>query len=160
MARPSLFERVRDLKHWLPHSLAVLSLSFLLATPAWSQSADHRYLAEIELHSEAELVEVLQRTRQLAEAGQLRPGSGHPVRFVLHGPEVTILLVENYPQHSATVDLARDLSGRGLVDIKVCETWMGREHISAEQLPPFVGTVPYAPTEIQRLLDEEQYVYF
>ncbi len=36
----------------------------------------------------------------------------------------------------------------------MCETWMAANGIDQADLPPFVDTVPYAPEEIRRLLDE------
>jgi len=70
------------------------------------------------------------------------------------------LLRENYASHRATVDLAAKLSAFGIIELKVCETWMGGNRVSASQLPPFIGTVPYGPTERRRLIEEQGYVYF
>ena len=119
-----------------------------------------RYLVEIELHTEAELRDALGRADQLFSEGRLEQGTATPVRFVLHGPEVNVLLRQNYIAHKQTVDLAARLSALGLVDMKVCETWMSRNNVSASDLPPFVGTVPYAPREKRRLMREEDYSYF
>jgi len=130
------------------------------ATMSQAVSQQPRYLAEIELHTEAELLQLLERAQQLSDEGVIQADSAYPVRFVLHGPEVRVLLSENYDQHRQTVDLARELSRRGLVDVRVCETWMGSQRITGDQLPPFIGTVPYGPGEERRLLREEEYVYF
>jgi intracellular sulfur oxidation DsrE/DsrF family protein len=90
-----------------------------------------RYLAEIELHTEAELLQLLERAQQLSDEGVIQADSAY-----------------------------RELSRRGLVDVRVCETWMGSQRITGDQLPPFIGTVPYGPGEERRLLREEEYVYF
>ncbi len=92
--------------------------------------------------------------------GQLTLGSQMPVAFVLHGPEVRVLLRQNYMMYKATVDLAASLSALGVVDIKACETWMGGNQIMVEELQSFVGTVPYGPGEVNRLVKEEDYLYF
>lgn len=158
---PSLFRHVysslsRPGLHCLFHVILLLSAGFISAQAQESP----RYLAEIELHTEAELLEALQRSEQLLDEGVLGRHSESPVRFVLHGPEVRILLLQNYSQYKSTVDLAARLSAFGVVDIKVCETWMGGNRVNPEELPPFVGTVPYGPSEERRLRNEEGYIYF
>lgn len=138
--------------------LLVVSLS---APVSRAEAPDERrYLAEIELHTEAELLAALQRSQALFDAGELKLHSDQPVRLVLHGPEVFALLLQNYQQHKQTVDLAARLSAFGIVDVKVCETWMRGVKVNPEELPPFIGTVPYAPAEEKRLLDEEGYIWF
>ena len=39
-------------------------------------------------------------------------------------------------------------------------TWRGEEGLDENQLPPFVSTVPYGPSEERRLLEQEHYIYF
>jgi intracellular sulfur oxidation DsrE/DsrF family protein len=136
-------------------------LANLTSLPARADtSAEERYLVEIELHTEAELFAALQRSEELFNAGVLKVHSDHPVRFVLHGPEVWVLLLQNYQQHKKTVDLAAQLSAFGVVDLKVCETWMRGAKVNPEELPPFIGTVSYGPAEEKRLQDEEGYIWF
>jgi intracellular sulfur oxidation DsrE/DsrF family protein len=131
------------------------------AGTVWAQAEEEpRYLAEIELHTEEELLRALRRSEQLLDDGILSRHSPSPVRFVLHGPEAEILLLQNYPRYKDTVDLAARLSAFGVVDLKICETWMGGHRVNPEELPPFVGTVPYGPTEVRRLMKEEGYIYF
>jgi len=38
--------------------------------------------------------------------------------------------------------------------VQVCETWMRDNAVSADQLPPFVSTVPYGPAVEQQLLEQ------
>lgn len=123
-------------------------------------AAAPRYLADIELHTEAELLELLERAEALVEQGTLEPGSGEPVRFVLHGPEALSLINDNYAQHKTVVDLAARLTELDIVDIRVCETWMGGNGVMQSQLPHFVGTVRFGPAEERRLLQQDDYVYF
>jgi intracellular sulfur oxidation DsrE/DsrF family protein len=128
---------------------------------AWGQAGESpHYLVEIELHTEAELLDALRRSEQLLDEGTLSRHSPYPVRFVLHGPEAKILLLQNYARYKNTVDLAARLSAFGVVDLKVCETWMGGNRVNPEELPPFVGTVPYGPAEVRRLRKEQGYIYF
>lgn len=123
-------------------------------------SEGQQYLAEIELHTAEEFRSVLLRADQLLIEGALPLNSPVPVTFVLHGPEVRILLRQNYLKNKATVDLAARLSALGVVDIKACETWMGGASVKVEDLQPFVDTVPYGPSEINRLVKEQNYLYF
>ena len=131
-----------------------------VSTALAQSEAQPRYLIDIELHTEEELLQALKRSELLLNQGILSRQSPSPVRFVLHGPEVKILLLQNYPRYKDTVDLAARLSAFGVVDLKVCETWLGSNHVNPEELPPFVGTVRYAPSEIRRLMEEEDYIYF
>ncbi|MEH6569418.1 MAG: acyl-CoA transferase [Halioglobus sp.] len=144
----------------------VAVLGVLLCASVSAQETDQvylegqQYLAEIELHTAEEFRSVLVRADQLLIEGALPLDSPVPVTFVLHGPEVRILLRQNYLNNKATVDLAARLSALGVVDIKACETWMGGASVKVEDLQPFVDTVPYGPSEINRLVKERNYLYF
>lgn len=136
------------------------SLSFAQPLGVEESAPNPAYLAQIEVHTVAELHGVLARADKLFADGDLQAGSDLPVAFVLHGPEAKALLRNNYQQNKATVDLAARLSAFQVVDIKVCETWMKGQKIDATLLPPFIGTVPYAPDAIKRLMEKQGYVYF
>ena len=141
----------------------LLSYALLLGAVVNTQaqtSTEPRYLVAIELHTQAELMQALRRSEQLLNEGILSQHSPSPVQFVLHGPEARILLLENYSRYKETVDLAARLSAFGVVDLKVCETWMGGNRVDVEQLPAFVGTVPYGPAEKRRLMEDQEYIYF
>lgn len=118
------------------------------------------YVAAIELHTTAELHAVLERADRLLAQGLALQSDPATVTFVLHGPEVTSLLRQNYLKNKATVDLAARLSALGVVKIKACKTWMGGNAVAEEDLQPFVGTVEYGPEEIRRLVEQEDYLYF
>lgn len=118
------------------------------------------YVAAIELHTTAELQSVLQRADQLLLDGVALQSDPATVTFILHGPEVRSLLRQNYRQNKSMVDLAARLSALGVVEIMACDTWMGGNSVAAEDLQPFVGTVSYGPSEIRRLVEEEDYLYF
>ncbi len=117
------------------------------------------YLARLHTSSPAELEAALVRAEELffgAGAG----GEFEPVAFVLHGPEVAVFFKDNYRQYKRIVDLAARLSAFEVLEIKVCETRMGVLGRNRSVLQPFVDTVPFGPREIDRLLDDERYVYF
>ena len=143
--------------------LAVVSLLLAVAWPASAQTteaAGQRYLAEIEVHTADEMLSILQRTEDLLQQGAI-PLDGDPrVAFVLHGPEVYVLLRQNYFDNKEVVDRAASLSALGVVEIMACETWMGSKGIDPDELQPFVATVPYGPAEERRLVKEENYLRF
>jgi hypothetical protein len=118
----------------------------------------HRYLARIEVHTAAELSGILERTDELFNDQQL--DNADPIVFVLHGAEGRVFLRQSYGDNKALVDLAARLSALRVVDIRVCQTWMGGYNIDASQLQPFVDTVPFGPAEVQRLRRDENYSYF
>jgi intracellular sulfur oxidation DsrE/DsrF family protein len=141
--------------------LRVIALmGLLLCWPAVAQEDHPRHIAEIELHTADEFYRLLLRAEQLLSSGALAFNDPAPVTFVLHGPEVRILLRQNYLENKVAVDLAASLSALGVVDIKACETWIGGDGIAVEDLQPFVGTVAYGLAEINRLVEEENYLSF
>jgi intracellular sulfur oxidation DsrE/DsrF family protein len=146
------------------HSWAKLAL-FCLVLPMFfsmsgqiSAQAEVKYLANIELHTIDELSDVLDRTEALYDKGALAQDT--PVALVLHGFEARAFLRQDYEQNKPVVNLAARLSALGAVDIQVCQIWMGSEGLDAAQLQPFVGLVPNGPSEIQRLVKQEKYIYF
>ena len=136
---------------WLP------SMSFA-EEPEQSRVAGG-YLARIANNSPEEVASALKRAEELYFLGELPPDTG-PIALVLHGPEVEIFFKDKYEQYKDTVDLAARLSAFGVVDVRVCLTQtgiMGREPSSVH---PFIGTVAFGPTEIKRLLGQQNYIYF
>jgi len=77
-----------------------------------------------------------------------------PVVVVLHGSEALAFTRQGNAAQSPLVDRAARLKAYDLIDLRMCETWMAANGIDKTDLPPFVDTVPYAPEEIRRLLDE------
>lgn len=142
--------------------LQCLLMALVLVTAVSAEEelqSPQRLLADIELHTAQELYDALSRVQQLVSQGAVPLASSTPVAFVLHGPEVRTLLRENYGDYRELVNLAARLSGLGVVDIKACETWMGGNSVDPSGLHSFVDTVPYAPAEKRRLLQQD-YVYF
>ncbi len=152
---------------------ALITCLCFAASPLLAQSIDTRgviypvqnsetprRLAEIRLHSVDELTELLHRAEQWFDSEDYSLWPASPVTFLLHGNEGKVFLRENYRQHKTLVDLAARLSALNVVDIKVCETWMGEERLDPTTLLPFVSTVPSGVTEVERLLRDEAYIYF
>jgi intracellular sulfur oxidation DsrE/DsrF family protein len=157
VAPPSLSSRTLHL-FTLPRVFTLLGI--LLCWPALAQEDQPRYLAEIELQTAEEFYSVLLRAEQLLANGALALNEPVPVTFVIHGPGVRVLLRQNYLSNKPTVDLAASLSALGVIEIKACETWADGDGISADELQPFVDTVPDGVREVDRLIEEENYLYF
>ena len=110
-----------------------------------------RYVAQIQLHTAAELFLLLKRSESLFNDGNYLREGATPIQFVLHGPEARAFLLSNYDANRELVDLAAKLSAFQVVEVRVCKVWMGGESIDESELPPFVGTVSYGPDEKMRL---------
>lgn len=115
------------------------------------------YVADISVHSEAELQTLLGRVEQLLERPRTA-GEAPLVSLVLHGPEVEYFALKNYQQYREVVDHAAKLAALGAVDISICQTQMRSHGIAEDEVPAFLRQVPYGPGEVQRLLDQG-YVY-
>ena len=115
------------------------------------------FVADISLHTEAELETLLSRVEQLLERPR-KSGEAPLVALVLHGPEVEFFALKNYPQYREMVDHAAKLAALGAVDISICQTQMRTRGIGEDEVPAFLRQVPYGPGEVRRLLDSG-YVY-
>jgi intracellular sulfur oxidation DsrE/DsrF family protein len=102
----------------------------------------------------------MQRAEQLHIKARIEGQEIDPVAFVLHGPEVRTLLSPNYENNKPLVDLAARLTAFEYIELKVCRRWMGGEEIDPALLPPFIGTVPWGAAEMERLMQDEGYIYF
>lgn len=125
-------------------------------TSAKTTPLESRYLARITLNTPAELKDALLRAQALASEQQ----PDKPIAFILHGQEIYSLLNENKAQYSQLFSLADDLSQKKIVNIQVCSSWLKWQRVHQGSLPHFVERVDYAPTEIDRLLQQEGYTYF
>ena len=119
---------------------------------------DVPYVADIQVHTAQELAGLMDRADQLLASGQFQ--GGPPVSFVLHGEEARVFMRASYAQHKMLIDLAASLTALGVVNIRVCETWMGSQSLDPAGLQPFVGTVPNGMREVSRLREEENYLAF
>lgn len=134
------------------------SLDFASSPPVISNSPNG-YLARISLDAPNDLKNALIRAENLYLEGKAGQADA-PLSFVLHGPEVALFFKENYQQNKEMVDIAARLTAFKVVEVRVCETRMGVLGRDRSELVPFVGTVPFGPAEINRLLKTEKYVYF
>jgi hypothetical protein len=140
------------------YKLALFIAMFLFATANYAQ-APPPYLADIRLHTAGELSQLLQRADVLYRRGELADGATVPITFILHGEEGRAFLQNNYQQNHMLIDLAAKLSALNVVQIKVCETWMGSQGLMPEQLVPFVDTVDNGSRAVSEF-KRQPYQYF
>ncbi|MGH1486374.1 MAG: acyl-CoA transferase [Cellvibrionaceae bacterium] len=139
---------------------SLLPLHAIAQTSATPPSENENgYLARILNDSPDEVADALERAEALYLDGKL-PTDANPISIVLHGPEVEIFFKDKYDEYKNIVDLAARLSAFGVVDVRVCETQTGILGRDRNSIHPFIGTVPFGPTEVKRLLDQQNYVYF
>ena len=122
--------------------LATLCLGGVVHAPA--EAAGKRYFAEVSVDDPAALADLLNRAESLIETTP-RP---EPIIILLHGPEAEPFLRSNYSANRDVVNLAARLDAFKIVDVKVCETWMQENDVTADDMPAFVETVPYAPATV------------
>ena len=111
------------------------------------------YLFDVSMHSIAELEALLARAEEVSQT--------HPKDFedleivmIIHGPDIDWFTHQNYEYNRKLVDLAARLDAYDVIDMKVCEKTMQKRGVSANDLPEFIESVPYAPVEIDKLLNE------
>ena len=161
VARPSLYSPGPVLKV-IAVRLFSLLLVMLMAVATIAEEATingQYYVVDIELQTVEEFNQLLERAEQLLLAGTVVQDDVAEVTFVLHGPVLRNLLRQNYLDNKRTVDLAASLSAMGVIDIKACRAWMGGNGVNEEDLQPFIETVSYGPSEVQRLR-QKNYIYF
>lgn len=139
--------------------IALLLLSFSNSLLAQNDIAASGYLARINHDSPQEVADALKRAQKFYNDGRLSK-EVNPIAIVLHGPEVEVFFKDNYEEYKNIVDLAQQLSEQGVVDVRVCETQTGIMGRNRSSIHPFIGTVNFGPTEVDRLLRQQNYVYF
>lgn len=132
----------------LPFSL--LWLILLIALSGQSRAEPEKFFAQLHAHTPQELDALLSRAESWAQSNSSYPDQA--VTIILHGPEANAFVKANYAQYQTLVDKAARLDAFNVVDIKICETWMGANMIMRNQLPAFVDTVPLGSQEEERLI--------
>lgn len=112
-----------------------------------------RYLFDADYHEAEEVLALLLRAEQMAEAIQ-GDQPGLDIVMVLHGPDVEFFTHRNYHQHRTIVDLAARLSTQGVMSFKVCQVTLDAKGLSLDDVPSFIRPVAFGPAELQRLRGE------
>lgn len=136
-------------------ALAVLLASLTAVSPERVQAEEAPFASRVYLQvspaGRDELDKLFDTLEASIAAGEMQPD---PVVIVLHGPEAEPFLRRNYLDHRSLVDRAARLKAFERIDMRMCETWMRRQGIGADELLPFVDTIPLAPEEVRRLEQE------
>ncbi len=162
VVRPSLSNPIAFILELIPSGFiccALLAVALPFGVAAQDSVNPGGYLARILNDSPQEVADALRRAEALHAEGKLSEAA-NPIAIVLHGPEVEIFFKDNYEEYKNIVDLAAKLSAFGVVDVRVCETQTGILGRSRSSIHSFIGTVPFGPTEVKRLLNQQNYVYF
>lgn len=137
------------------------SIKIFAAAPAIKYAvpeANTGYVAKLDLHSPAEVEQMLRRAEVFVENLEQYPDF-EPITVILHGPELKAFDRRNYKDYKEIVGLAARLVGFNIIIVQACEEQMKRDGILQSNLPAFVETVPYGPAEEKRLL-KRGYQYF
>lgn len=111
------------------------------------------YLFNVTDHTIEELEALLIRAEEVSQA-QSPEYDELEIVMVIHGPDIDFFTQQNYARNKELIDLAARLDAYDIIDMKVCETTMSMRGVEREDIPPFIESVPYAPTEIKdRLRD-------
>lgn len=111
------------------------------------------YLFDITDHSLEELEALLVRAEEVSQT--------HPADFedleiimIIHGPDIDLFTSQNYAENKQLIDLAARLDAYDIIDMKVCEKTMSLRGVDRQDIPSFIESVPYAPTEIKERLEK------
>jgi intracellular sulfur oxidation DsrE/DsrF family protein len=109
------------------------------------------YLFNVKGHSLSEIEALLERTEQVTTT-QSSEYQDLEIVMVIHGPDIEWFTQQSHVDNQKLLDLAARLDARDIVDMKVCETTMEHHGVERKDIPRFIDTVPYAPTEIENRL--------
>ncbi len=140
-------------------ALICLLLSLPLAAGGLVQpaiDADQRYVAELRVHTAAELLEILERA-EAAVGTDI--GDFEPIAVVLYGDEGRMFARDAYAANKYAVDLAARLDALRVVDIQICELWLDESGLTHSDMLPFVGFVPDGEAAVAELR-RDGYRYF
>ena len=112
------------------------------------------YLFDVSNHSFEELEALLERAQEITQATTDNYDELEIV-MILHGPDIDWFTQKNYAKNKSLIELAKKLDANEIIDLKVCETAMDSLGVSRQEVPEFIESVPYAPDEIKRLIEND-----
>jgi len=128
----------------------ILAASLIVVTQASAADATFRYYFDAAPNSLQELDTLLNDLSSEED----RVGPGTPLIIMLHGDHANAFVRDNYPANKKRVDQTALLDAYGIIDVKICATWMRLNDITEADIPPFIETVPYGVAELERLRKE------
>lgn len=134
--------------------LSVVSAEEKVALSATEPKASG-YVFDVTVSSAEELEVVLNRADSLRKL--FDPQQHGRIAIVLHGDELQLFQKGNNLANQSLIDRARLLDRENIIDIKACQTMMRTLDIQQSELPSFIEQVPYAPVEIFRLKNDQNF---
>ena len=113
------------------------------------------YVFDVTVSSAQELDVVLNRAASLRKL--FDPQQHGRIAIVLHGDELQLFQQGSQSANQSLIDKARLLDSENIIDIKACQTMMRTLNIQQSELPSFIEQVPYAPVEIFRLKNDQNF---
>jgi uncharacterized protein len=111
------------------------------------------YVFDVTNHSIEEFQALLTRAEEVSQAPS-NDFDDLKIVMVIHGPDIDWFTQKNYEHNRQLIDLAARLDAYDIIDMKVCEQTMSARSVVREDIPSFIESVPYGPTEIKdRLRD-------
>jgi len=138
--------KVISMRSSLFRTLVLVSL-LLLTAPVSAADATFRYYFDLAPTTLQDLDTLLSDLSNESE----RKLPSTPLIIMLHGDHANAFVRDNYAANRKRVDQAALLDAYGIIDVKMCATWMRLNDIKASDIPPFIDTVPFGPGEVERL---------
>jgi len=109
-----------------------------------------RYVADISVHSVADMRSILNRADRLVNMPRASDQPAN-IALILHGPEIDFFNIDNYHRYRSLVDQAARLDAYNVIDIRMCETMMKERGLSKSKVPGFIDFVPDGEVEVKKL---------
>lgn len=139
-----------DAKPVINAAFAVTTAPIQVVTPitTGAEIENKSYLFVVKDHSIDELEALLIRAEEVSQA-QPKDFEDLEIVMVIHGPDLDFFTTQNHEKNGPLLDVAARLDAVNVIDMKVCETTMSMRGIERHDIPAFIETVPFAPTEIK-----------
>lgn len=111
-----------------------------------------QYLFDVSSHSLEDLENLLARAEKISTS-QDEQYDELEIVIILHGPDIN-WFNQNLPENERLIDLAKELDDKNIIDLRVCDRSIEHHGYSRSNIPEFIESVPFGPTEIQTRLDE------
>ena len=112
--------------------------------------AKHQVVYDVAADSVKKLENVLDRASYLSLLYEADPFDSKIV-LVLHGDEIPLFAIRNYPLHQDLVKRAQSLTVGGVIELRMCLVAAKRRGLTAEDIHGFITMVPMADAEIVKL---------
>jgi len=112
---------------------------------------NNHYLFDVSNHSLEDLEKLLARAEEISKM-QTDEYDELEIVMILHGPDIN-WFNQNLPENKRLIELAKKLDELNIIDMRVCDAKIDQLGYNRENIPEFIESVPFAPTEIQERLD-------